>query len=173
MGQRITAAIGMANPGRTVKVETEDGRMYPATLIGGDEKMATVKSQGMGQHFVAWDRVRDWTSRNTNALTKPLANGVASKKPTPAPTVVKVEPTQTDQFKVYQTLGPRLEKALSEVSAAEDLLDQALEQVQACKMAHDEAVAALADIRKEASEALSKIDGVLVGTRHAPAGATA
>lgn len=166
MGQGITHQIGVLNIGRTVKIASESGRMYPAVLTGGDAKRATVKSQGMGEHFVEWASVRDWTSRNTMPLIRASGNGTLAHKLTPA--APAPPPPPTDAFAIYSQLGPKCEKAMREVEAAEELLDQAIEQVQGCKRAHEDAIAILAALRKEAAGALAQIDNLLVGTQESP-----
>lgn len=169
MGQAITYEVGQLNIGRQVRVLGDRGfaHGYPATLSGASKDRAAVKSPGRGEHFVDWANVRDWTSKNETALAKPGSRPkpiAATKVQVPVAVTPPPVATAGNPFAVYATLGERCERATGEVAAAEELLDQALEQVHSCRAAHEEAVASLNTIRKEAAAALAQIDTMLGGT---------
>jgi len=168
MGRQITYEIGALNIGRHVKVMMKDGggrggipgvlkeATPSAALIKGDNNDMTKKHP--------WADVHDWTSRNATALVlpKPAANSFTAQPIVVAPAAPPAP--LPDPFSFYATLGPNIAAALADVSAAEDLVDAALEQLQGAKSQHEDAVQRVNSLRAEAARVLGMIDTALIGT---------
>lgn len=182
MGRQLTFEIGRLNPRRIVKVFGRRAHKHGqgGTLVESTRENAVVELQGSTSKVAAvWSDVRDWTSHNPAALVMPspglngTTNGIGNGKgltPTTIPVAPKATPMlpapppEPKPFAVYADLGSKLEEALAEVSAAEDLVDEALESLQAAKAQHEEAVARVTRFRTQAHDALKSIDLVLAGT---------
>lgn len=170
MGQKITYEVGLLNIGRQIKTFDHGSNQHgaPATLTEVFRTHAMVTPHG---HKSAvrkeWDDIRDWTSRNENPLKMPSPGTPALKatpiRPVAAPVVVAPPAPPVSPFALYSNLGPELEHASNEVAAAEDLVDQSLEQYQAAKVEHENAVSKLRRLREQAANALKEIDMKLVG----------
>jgi len=168
MGQALTFEIGKMNIGRRVKLYgRQNGHGVPGTLKGAEPKHAVVRPDGHNQdERVEWENVLDWTSHNPRSLMKPAA---AEYAPLPkiAPKVIAPPaspPPQESPFAGYATLGPSLDAAIAEVRAAEDLVDEQMENLESAKQAHTAAVDRVRQLRAQAARALSAVDAVLAGT---------
>lgn len=172
MGQQITHEIGLLNIGRRVKVYGHSNKQHgmSSKLVGAEPKHAIIRIDNHDKdEKVEWQHVRDWTSHNATPLKMPPMKAapiarvvlvVTHNTPAPMPTL----PSAADSFAVYQTLGADLERAVGEVRAAEDLVDEALENLNAAKATHAEAVEKVRRLRSFAARALTAVDDVLSGT---------
>lgn len=179
MGQQLTYEIGKLNIGRYIKAFGDSSRHgVPAKLVAATPKQAVIRILNSNKDVDRdWADIRDWTSHNETALVTvapppaPHTNGKAA--PLPAPTRVAPpapepsKPAPPSPFSIYQTLGHDLEAATANVAAAEEMVDQALEQLQQAKKDHAETVAKLRELRTRAAAALTTIDSHLTGTTHA------
>lgn len=171
MGQQITYEIGVENIGRRVKVMGRAGYQngHGGKLTAAQQKNATVLLDHTSTPItVEWSSVRDWTSQNPLPMVMPTTRAAPKpvlKATTTAPSAhpVAAKPAESP-FDLYRSLGAELEAATANVSAAEEMVDQALEQYQAAKAEHEQAVEGLRQLRGKAASALAAIDHHLIGT---------
>ena len=176
MGQQLTYEIGKLNIGRRVKLMGKDNKQHGmgGHVMEAHPTHAVCRIDNHGQpEKIAWDRVRDWTSMNNKPLVVPVravprtvtipaspAPAVQTQSWPPPPPVAPAD----SPFAFYAQLGPSLELAVREVSAAEDMVNEAMEQLQAAQATHSEAVSKVNKLRKQAEDALKAVDLVLAGT---------
>lgn len=169
MGQILNYETGKANIGRLVKVFGRHRHGTPGKLVEALPRCAVVQIANhphKTEH--PWEDIRDWTSHNAGPLNEPAPptpKAQPTPKPTPAsPPTQAAAPEPASPFAVYADLSAKLEAAVANVAAAEEMVDQALEHLQQARKDHAGAVEELKALRTQAAKALAAIDQHLVGT---------
>lgn len=177
MGRTLTYEVGKLNIGRRVKVYGRtNGHGVPGTLKGAEIKHAIVHLDGsQREEKVEWASVRDWLSHNPKPLVQPPVPAAAPEvgaavpiritPPAPPP-----PPSITTRFDVYKNLATDLDSAVRDVRIAEDLVDEAMENLETARAQHTEAVDRVKALRAQVAKSLAAVDEVLVGTSAMPTG---
>lgn len=186
MGQGLNYEIGKMNMNRMVKVfgRTPTPHGQAAKLVGAEPGWAVVLPPNHGQtEKVEWKFVRDWTSRNPQPLVMPKIEPELKPEP-PIFKAVPIRPTATreqtpvieakpelpkDPFQVFITLGEKLKQGLADISAAEDLVDDTLEQYQRAQSEHAQAVAKVKELETQLDKVKNMVSFALTGTSGARA----